>query len=91
MVDFVCLGSRIDIAGHDFKVRKAKGLKKIGKSAMRKDLKIRLFKATVESILLYGSETKTVTETLAKRIDVCYNTRMLKMDLDVYWPTLFKT
>ena len=53
---------------------------------MRKDLKIRLFQATVESILLFGSETWTITETLAKRIDGCY-TIMLKMVLDVHWPT----
>ena len=92
VVDFVYLGSWIDNTIHDFKVRKAKAwkacneLKKIWKSAMRKDLKIRLFQATVESILLYGSETWTVTESLAKRIDGCY-TRMLKMVLDVHWPT----
>ena len=53
---------------------------------MRKDLKIRLFQATVESILLFGSETWTITETLAKRIDGCY-TIMHKMVLDVHWPT----
>ena len=51
---------------------------------MRRQLKIRLFRATVESILLYGSETWTVTEALAKWIDGCY-TRMLRMALDVPW------
>ena len=33
---------------------------------------IRLFVATVESILLYGSETWTLTESLIKLIDDCY-------------------
>ena len=51
---------------------------------MRKDLKISLFRATVESILLYGSEAWTVTETLAKRVDRCFR---LKTVLDVHWPT----
>ena len=45
---------------------------------------IRLFVATVESILLYGSETWTLTESLKKRIDRSY-TRMLRMVLNVYW------
>ena len=78
VVDFVYLGSWIDNADHDFKVRKAKAwkacneLKKIWESCMRTDLKIRLFQATVKSILLYGSETWTVTEILAKRIYGCY-------------------
>ena len=52
---------------------------------MRKHLKIRLFQATVEQILLYASETWTVTDTLAKKIDGCY-TRMLRMVLDIRWP-----
>ncbi|KAL5257936.1 hypothetical protein ACHWQZ_G012773 [Mnemiopsis leidyi] len=47
-------------------------------------MKIRLFVATVESILLYGSETWTLTESLSKQIDGCY-TRMLRMALDVDW------
>ena len=59
-------------------------LKKIWKSNFRKGFKIRLFVATVESILLYGSETWTLTESLRKRIDGCY-TRMLRMALNVDW------
>ena len=57
---------------------------KIWKSKLRKDLKIRLFQATVESILLYGSETWTITKALEKKIDGCY-TRMLRMALDIDW------
>ena len=54
-------------------VRKAKAwaachqLKNIWKSDMRRELKVRLFQATVESVLLYGSETWTVTKTLSKK------------------------
>ena len=72
-------------------VRKAKAwgachqnMKLVWKSAMRRELKVRLFLATVESILLYGSETWTVSQTLAKRIDGCY-TRMLRMALNIDW------
>ncbi|MCP4494507.1 MAG: reverse transcriptase family protein, partial [Gammaproteobacteria bacterium] len=88
--DFVYLGAWIASTEHDFKVRKAKAwaachkMKKIWKSDLRRDLKIRLFQATVESILLYGSETWTITVSLSKRIDGCY-TRMLRMALNVDW------
>ena len=88
--DFVYLGAWIASTEQDFKVRKAKAwaachkMKKIWKSDLRRDLKIRLFQATVESILLYGSETWTMTASLLKRIDGCY-TRMLRMALNVNW------
>ena len=52
------------------------------KSDLRKDLKIRLFTATVESVLLYGSETWTMTKRLTKIVDGCY-TRMLRMALNI--------
>jgi len=67
----------------DFEVRKAKAwgachqMKLVWNSAMRRKLKVRQFLDTVESILMYGSETWTVSQTLAKRIDGCY-TRMLR-------------
>ena len=88
--DFIYLGSWIATTERDFRVRKAKAwaachkLKKIWKSNLRRSLKIRLFVATVESILLYGSEAWTLTESLKKRIDGCY-TRMLRMALNIDW------
>ena len=88
--DFVYLGSWIASSEHDFLVRKAKAwaachrMRTIWQSDMRRDLKINLFQATVESILLYGSETWTITESLKKKIDGCY-TRMLWMVLDSKW------
>ena len=88
--DFVYLGSWIASSEHDFLVRKAKAwaachrMRTIWQSDMRRDLKINLFQATVESILLYGSETWTITEALKKKIDGCY-TRMLWMVLDSKW------
>ena len=59
-------------------------MKKIWKSNLRRDLKIRLFQATVESILLYGTETWTMTKSLVKKIDGCC-TRMLRMALNIDW------
>ena len=88
--DFVYLGAWIATTERDLRVRKAKAwtachkLKKIWKSSLRRGMKIRLFVATVESILLYGSETWTLTESLKKQIDGCY-TRMLRMALNVDW------
>ena len=90
MTDFVYLGAWIATTERNLQVRKAKAwaachkLKKMWKSDLRRGLKIRLFVATVESILLYGSETWTLTESLKKRIDGCY-TRMLRMALNVDW------
>ena len=67
----------------DFKVRKALAwsachkLRKIWSSTLSKRIKIRLFIATVESVLLYGAETWTITKTMKKQLDGCY-TRMLR-------------
>ena len=91
--DFVYLGSRIMSAEKDFDVRKAKAwgachqLKTTWKSGMRRDLKIRVFRATVESVLLYGSEAWTISQSMTKRINGCY-TRMLRMALNIRWPQI---
>ena len=78
------------LSTHDFKVRKAKAwaayhqMNKIWNSDMKRILKIRLFQATVESILLYGSESwVTIPATLSKQIDGCY-TDMLRMALNIH-------
>ena len=49
---------------------------------MKREMRICLFVATVESILRYGSETWTLTDSLKKQTDGCY-TRMLRMALNV--------
>ena len=88
--DFVYFGSRIRKTERDFEVRKGKAwgachqLKNIWKSGMRRDMKVRLFRATVESVLLYGSETWTISQSLVKRINGCYS-RMLRMALNIHW------
>ena len=74
----------------DIKYRKAAAwracskLTKIWKSSLPKTFKLRLFAATVESVLLYGCETWTVSSKLAKGLDGMY-TRMLRTVLNVHW------
>ena len=88
--NFKYLGSWMESSEKDFEIRKALGwsachkMKQIWKSKLSRKMKIRIFKATVESILLYGCQTWTVNKTLQKRMDGCY-TRMLRMVLDVSW------
>ena len=58
----------------DFKIRKALSwsvihkMKIIWNSKIEKSLKIRTFKATIEPILLYGSEYWIIDSTMRKKI-----------------------
>ena len=72
---FKYLGCRLPSSFHDFKVRKVMAwdacnkLKNIWKSSLDIKLIIRFFRACVESVLLYGSETWTITAKMKLRID----------------------
>ena len=74
----------------DFEVGKAIAwkachkLKQIWKSTINRKLKIRIFRATIETILLYGSETWTITKKFENKIDGCY-TRLIRMILNISW------
>ena len=74
----------------DVKQRKAAAwracskLTKILRSSLPRVLKLRLFAATVESVLLYGCEAWAVTPKLAKELDGFY-TRMLRIVVNVNW------
>ncbi len=74
----------------DIKVRKAKawsalnGMSNIWTSDVARSVKARFFFATVESVLLYGSETWTLTLALEKSLNGCY-TRMLRAAFNVSW------
>ena len=57
---------------------------KIWKSNMSKDLKIRFFIATIESILLYGCESWALSKAQEKSLDGTY-TRMLRKALNIHW------
>ena len=72
------------------KVRKALAWKAcnkmqaLWKSNLSATTNIRFFRAAVESILLYGSEGWTLTESLEARLDGCY-TRLLMMVQNLNW------
>ena len=59
-------------------------LNKIWTSKLDTRIKVGIFRATVEPILLYGSETWTLPATLAKRLDGCY-TRLLMRAKNLSW------
>ena len=65
-------------------MRACNKLDKIWKYNLTRPSKIKLFQATVESILLYGSETWTVTTKIRKMLDGCY-TRLLRSALNISW------
>ena len=88
--NFKYLGAWTQSSSSDISVRKALAwsachrLKKIWNTKLRRQMKERLFLATVESVLLYGSETWTLTRTMEKQLDGCY-TRLLRMAMGVSW------
>ena len=85
--DFKYLGSWIDNSKKDISITKAQawralnGMMEIWKSNVSKDLKIRLFIASIESILLYGCETWA----LLKAQETSLHTRMLRKALNIHW------
>ena len=60
------------------------GMTEVWKSSMQRELKIRFFIATIESILIYGCETWTLTETQEKSLNGTY-TRMLRKAQNIHW------
>ena len=74
----------------DVKVRKAQAwiachkLRGIWTSKLPRSKKIRVFRARVESILRYGSNTWTLTKSIEKSLDGCYK-RMLRMVQHAYY------
>ena len=73
--DYVYLGSFISSSEKDFNTRKGMAwsacndMHKIWTSQLPKKIKLQIFRATVEPILLYGSETWTRSKKLDKRRD----------------------
>ena len=88
--EFTYLGSNIASTKKDVQIRLAKSwaalnkLDKIWKSSLPADLKRQFFRAAVESVLVYGANTWTLTSTLEKSIDEAY-TRMLRAVLNISW------
>ena len=90
VISFVYLGSNIASTEKDVTIRIAKawgaldGLNVIWKSSLPDQLKRDFFRAVVESVLLYGSNTWTLTKRLESRLDGTY-TRMLRAILNISW------
>ena len=88
--DFKYLGSFIMDSNKDFKTRKAMAwvacnkLDKIWLSNLHRSININLFGATIEPILMYGSETWTLTSKQQKRLDGNY-TNMLRRVQNIQW------
>ena len=88
--DFKYLGSYIASTEHDINIRIGKNwytlnqLTNICKSRLSKNLKRNFFRTTVESVLVYGTITWTLTSTPEKNIDGAYM-RMLRAALNVSW------
>ena len=90
--DFKYLGSYIANDRKDFEVRKGLAwtacirLQNIWKSGISDELKTKFFRACVEPVLLYGSETWTMNKEFQKRVDGCY-TRLLMKVKNLHWKT----
>ena len=88
--DFNYLGSFIASTEQDVNIRLGKawaalnGMNNIWKSNLPDQLKRNFFRATVESVLVYGSISWTLTSALEKKIDCSY-TRMLRAALNKSW------
>ena len=91
VTDFKYLGSWVMSSTRDFEIRKesawkaALSLNRIWKSKiLSRNTVLRIFKSTVESVLLYGSETWSMTKVLNKRLDGCY-TKLLRYIFNIKW------
>ena len=88
--DYVYLGSFISSSEKDFNTRKGMAwsacndMHKIWTSQLPKKIKLQIFRATVEPILLYGSETWTLSKKLEKSLDGTY-TRLLMRAQNLSW------
>ena len=88
--NFKYLGSWIQSSEKDMNIRIGQAwsalnkMMKVWKSNLKNHLKIGFFRATVESVLLYGAECWTMTGEMRNRLDGTY-TRMLRSVLGVSW------
>ena len=88
--DFKYLGAYIADSKKDFNTRKGQAwdacnkLQKIWNSKISSAAKLKFFKACVEPVLLYGSETWTINKAFCDRIDGSY-TRLLMRAQNLSW------
>ena len=88
--DYKYLGAWISSSKKDFNTRRAKAwdiahkLKPLWTSNMPRKTKVGVLTAAVESVLMYGSESWTLTKALTSRLDGLY-TRLLRFALNISW------
>ena len=88
--DFQYLGAWLNTCSKDINIRIGRAwtallkLNTIWKSNLQEDLKVQFFRATVETVLLYGSSSWTLTKALSQKIDGAY-TKMLRVVKNVTW------
>ncbi|XP_071944095.1 uncharacterized protein [Antedon mediterranea] len=88
---FTYLGSNIASTTKDVDIRISKAwsalkrLTVVWKSNISNNMKKHFFKTTVETVLLYGSSTWTLTKKLENTLNGTENTRMLRAVLNVSW------
>jgi hypothetical protein len=89
--DYKYLGSWLENSTKDFQIRRDlawtahRRLWRIWKSeTITRETKLNIFKATIESILLYNATTWTMTESLRKSLDGTY-TKLLRYALNIKW------
>ena len=86
--DFKYLGSWVASTEKDIRVRKAlawkalHSLNNIWRTNLSRKIKLALFTASVESVLVYGSETWTLSQQNEQRLNGCY-TRLLRQALNI--------
>ena len=94
--DFIYLGSHIMDSYKDFNSRKGMAwsacnrLDQIWTSDLHNDIKISLFRSVIEPILMYGSETWTLTAKQQKHLDGTY-TNLLRRVQNIHWTQQLKT
>ena len=90
VTDFKYLRSWVNSATQDVKIRKAfawkalNNMKMVWRKNVLRDIKLKFVCATMEAVLLYGSECWTMNNSLQKLLDGSY-TRMLRVVLNVHW------
>ena len=88
--DYKYLGSFISSSTKDFNTRKGMAwsacndMHRIWSSQLSEDLKLKIFRVTIEPILLYGSETWTLSRKIEQRLDGTY-TRLLMRVKNISW------
>ena len=92
--DYLYLGSYISSSEKDFTTRKGKAwaacnaMNKIWSSNLDNVFQIKIFKAAIEPILLYGSETWTLSKKLEKCLDGTYTRLLMESKIFPGKPTL---